>query len=734
MSWLVPAALLFAAPAPIVPEPKEIGAVRTVDAIVVDGKATEKTWARARFDDRFVERTPVPGATPPVKTRFKVAFDDQNLYFYAEMEHDPGDLVVRTLRRDNGGIFADDTIILKIDAAHNHRDAVSLGINPDGAQIDSLGLDDGRQFITEWDAVWYAETTKLEDRWTAEFRVPYAVLGIRSADSKTLGLNITRDHSSRNATYDWALIVPPRSPMAASQFGDLVGVHDVAARRAIEYTPYAVLRTNFQPGFTVDPRRRPNFASGADLRVQVGAASYIETSFLTDFAQVEADAVQVARDRFPLFFPERRPFFINGLDVFAFGREREAQLFFSRRVGLEQGQFVPIAAGAKVYGRSANGRVQYGVLEVQTLGAPGDPTRDLPEARPDNVAVGRVRVQATRGLNIGTMILGRHRFASDFNDDAAAGVDARLIAADGRLLYYGFLAGTLAQDAPAQTTLGASAYSFLEYRGLYVRPNVLWLWSDDRFDPRLGFYRRPGSSRQQVGLNFVPRPNVAGLREVNFGPAYSTEFDPSYANRLGQSGGSNFTLSWRNGSQLSYEWRHFVDEVAEPFTLYLHTVEARRYTGFRQAFRAESPGRRAIQGSARYEFIELFGGRAHQPSANLTARLGRHFTIGGGYTHLVGHLADRDARFNFGFSNGNVDVALTRNLAFDNLVRLDLSPGNQRVGWQSRLRWRFVPGSDLFVVYRANIPTAAVPIGEELLTPFHEITVKLTYYLRSFVG
>src|SRR5690606_28198498 len=104
-----------------------------------------------------------------------------------------------------------------------------------------------------------------------------------------------------------------------------------------------IARTNFEPEFTVDPARRPNLATGADARIQIGAGSYVEASYLTDFAQVEADEVQVARDRFPLFFPERRPFFLNGLDVFQFGRDQEAQLFFTRRVGLTRdGTPVPI--------------------------------------------------------------------------------------------------------------------------------------------------------------------------------------------------------------------------------------------------------------------------------------------------------------------------------------------------------------------------------------------------------
>ncbi len=722
-------------------------AVRTIDPIVVDGRGTERTWALATPDDRFGERQPDLGATPPVRTTLKVAYDDLALYVLLECESEPGDVIVRTLRRDNSGIFADDSVYVKLDPTHDRRTGVSLGVNAEGAQIDLLGLEDGREFLTQWDAVWSAEVQRRNDGYTVEYRIPFAILGLKRAAERTMGLEISRDHPSRNATYDWRVIVPPRSPMAASQFGDLVGLRDIAGQRAIEYTPYALLRTNFRPQFTADPARRPNVATGGDLRVQIGAGSYVEASLLTDFAQVEADEVQVARDRFPLFFPERRPFFVNGLEVFNFGRSSEAQLFFSRRVGLVGGKQVPLLGGAKVYGRTP--LVSYGVLHVQTLGSPSDPSRNLPATVPTNVTVARMRLQVTRTLNVGMMLLGEHRFGEQRDaDDASGGLDSQLIALDGRMQWDSFVAGSwIAQqgrpagiDAAGMRTpaaapssdVGASAYTALVYRGLLVRPSLLWLWSDEDFAPALGFYRRPGSARQEAAVTFAPRPRVLGLREIEFGPRYSVETTPGYGARLGQEASSSVSLNWRNGSSLGYAVASFVDDVQQDFQLYGYDVRAREYRGLRQSVSFNSPERRAIGVGGGYEAFDLFGGFAHQPSASVTARLGKHFTMRTSYTHLVGRLADQDQRFDFGFANGNLDVAFTRDLAFDVLGRLDLSPGRRRFGAQSRLRWRFAPGSDIYLVYRAEEPiggSAGAPDRE----PFHELTLKLTYYLRAFV-
>lgn len=734
----------------VVAEPRVYEATRVVDTMVIDGKDDETTWKIAPLDDRFRERQPELDRTPPIRTTVRIAYDDLALYVFIDAQSRPGDVVVRTLRRDNSGIFSDDTVYVKVDPNHDRRTAYIFGVNADGAQVDALGLEDGRQWITEWDGVWEAETVRRDDGYTVEYRIPFAILGVKSADERTMGINITRDQPSRNATYDWRLIVPPRSPSSASQFGQVVGLRNIRAQRALEYLPYALARTNFKPSFTADPRRAPNLAAGGDVRLQIGAGSYVEASLLTDFAQVEVDEVQVARDRFPLFFPERRPFFINGLDVFNFGRPGEAQLFFSRRIGLVDGRPVPILGGLKVYGRS--GIVSYGILQVQTLGAPADPERGLVESEPQLATVGRVRVQATETLNVGMLLLGQHQVGTPNQDNAAGGVDAQLIALDGRLQWYGFLAGTFAQrpgsaplldedgdlvanGRPPTDDIGASAHSSLEYRGLYVRPSLMWLWSDRDFAPQLGFYRRPATSRQEAAINFAPRPEALGLREIVFGPRYSVETSSAYDEWLGQQAVGRVQLNWKNGSELGYEVAHFVDVVQEPFELYLHTIADRRYTGFRHRWDARSPAREVLNLDTSYEVIELFGGMAHQPSMGVTARVGKHFTLGTRYTHLVGHFADRQDTFDFGFANGNIDIAITRDLAFDNLVRLDLSPGFERLGVQSRLRWRFAPGSDLFVVYRNNLPLDVEPLDPfaPTRTPFHEITVKVSYYLRALL-
>ena len=403
-------------------------AVKTAEAtranapVVIDGLPDDEVWSRAKTRSDFVERTPRLGATPPFRIAFQIAYDDQNLYGFIRHEGMGRPVSVRSLRRDAWSVFAGDWTSLKIDPLHDRRTSYSFVVNADGVQVDLLGLDDGRVRLRQWDAVWQAETHVDEDGWQAEFAIPLYILGLRPGEDPVMGFNISVGDPARGADIDWSLIPPQLGGLSSSAHGDLTGLRNIETAKALELIPFVSARTDFSPTFTIDPRRQANLGLGGDLRVQTSAGSYVEGTLLTDFAQVEADEVQVARDRFPLFFPERRPFFLNGLDVVNFGRQREAQLFFSRKIGLDAGQPVPIASGLKAYGRSD--AVSYAVLNVQTLQRFAASDEDDTGTPAENTTVARVRAQVTPNIALGGIAMGRATTTTDESLHFAGGVDA----------------------------------------------------------------------------------------------------------------------------------------------------------------------------------------------------------------------------------------------------------------------------------------------------------------------
>ena len=171
--------------------------------IQVDGRLDDLDWAKAEVSTGFSERTPNPGDSPPVETRIRAIYDDSALYIAVENVFATGE-TPRTLelRRDSSRIWADDAVTLKLDVAHDKRTSINLAVNSAGAQIDALALNNGRQFRKEFDAVWLAENHFTDGVWTIEYRIPYTALGLTASDepNRILGINLSRDHNSRNAT------------------------------------------------------------------------------------------------------------------------------------------------------------------------------------------------------------------------------------------------------------------------------------------------------------------------------------------------------------------------------------------------------------------------------------------------------------------------------------------------------------------------------------------------------
>lgn len=735
---------------------REIRAVRVEVPVQLDGRPDDAIWQVAPRSGDYAQRQPDLGEAPPVGTFVQVAYDDRALYVLVESQLERCEAKIDTLRRDSFDIYNDDAISVKIDPYLDRQSAKIFGANAAGAQVDSSTYEDGRVWSGAWDAVWEVEAHQESQRYWLEFKIPFSVLGLEDGENVAMGFNISRDAPWRNAVYDWRLIVPPRSPGAASTFGTLTGIERVEGKKALELMPYVAGRTDFARRFSVDPRNDPNLSTGLDLRMQMGRRSYLEASFLTDFSQVEADEVQIADDRFALYYDERRPFFLNGLEYFAFGEQGRSQLFFSRRVGLD-GRVVGLASGVKAYGQL--GPVSYGVMNVQTLGALADPeSNDELEQKsvaPENYTVARVRARAGRHLTLGVIGLGRHRFSTPGGESFGIGADLLGQFADDRLRVYGVYAGSWVRDeVPAraeaatepssalevmqpgivppepstQDNWGNSGQFQVEFQGLYVRPGVQWSFSDAGFKAPLGFYRRPGTARQRAWITFAPRPGVLDLREVRMEPWAEMTTDPHYQHELTRDIGSDFELQWRDGWLLNYSISHRRDRVRQGFELFGESVSARRYSSGAHRVEATSPRMYRVAGTLIYRNYGLFGGRANETTAQLQLRLSRHFSLSGAYSQLFGQF-ESGREFNFGYANAHMIVAFHRDLVLDALLRLSLEPESERVAVQSRLHWRFRPGSDLYLVYANN-----VDMSDEQRQTAHEISLKASFYWRALFG
>ena len=653
---------------------------RGADPIVIDGRLDETAWQRAEPSGDFIERTPTPGATPPVTDRLRALYDEDALYFAVELGAEPGQTpTALELRRDSFRIFSDDTVTLKFDVTANRRSTVAFGVNVAGARIDYVAVS---SFRIEYDALWDVATAVTPNGWVAELRIPYVALGLpASQGARRIGLQVSHDHRARTATYDWSPMPPEFGPVAAVKYGDLVEIVAEGGGTPVAVIPFALARKTDSASLELDV--------GGDLRVRLGEDTFAELTVLTDFAEVDLDDAQVNLDRFQLFLPEKRPFFLSGLDTFEFGAEGEAQVFFSRRIGLDpDGGVIPLWTGAKLYGRE--GPLSFGALSVLT-GDDGEARASHSVARV-RYDVGPARMGAIAGVRVDLS------GAADSDRPAASvGVDGQLRAFDDRFETDTFAAVTL--PSSEDEVPGLAGRWSAQWRGERWQPKLSVLRVDEDFDPVDGFARQTDLLRSKAEAKFVTRWAQGWLERVTLGADGQLDTEAASTALRGRQVGATGELGLRGGYVLGAGVARKTDRVRDPFTLLNRLdVAADTYTGNAVEIWFNTPHTINPDGAVSFVLNDgLFGGRRTGAALTLTASATRHarLTMGADWSRVELPAQPRTDSLTL---NSGVTLAASPALSLDLIGQanevVDTTAG------VARLRWRYLPGSDLFVVYR----------------------------------
>ncbi|MFN3201244.1 MAG: DUF5916 domain-containing protein [Bradymonadia bacterium] len=699
---------------PIPPEgPRKQGlAIPLGDAeITLDGRLDEAIWQKAAPLRDFEERVPVARRAPPADTEIRVLYGDDALYVGARMYLMAGDTPrAYELRRDAGRIFSDDAISLKFDVRQDFRTVLGFAVNPGGAQLDYIALDNGQSFRTEYDMVWDSATAREKDAWTAEFRIPYVALGGVPESARVIGFNATRDHNARNATDDWAHMPPEFGAVSALHFGELKGVPGSGAGQPLAVTPYVLVT---DPG--VEDHPLPGrFRVGGDARLSLSDQTWLELTALTDFAQVDLDDTLINLDRFPLFFPERRPFFINGLDVFDFGLRGTAQLFFSRRIGLDaNGDEVPLYGGLKLFGRE--GKVRYGLLNAVTA--------ETEEVGAANWSVGRARVEVGDG-HIGVLAVSR-QFLGEGPDASGqpaphvgAGLDFRQRAFDTRLEVEGFGAVTATTDNEGPAP-GAVARGGVRWRGRNFRPRLSTLLITDTFDPEVGFVFRRGVVQNEARMAWVHWTEALGLQRFTVSTSGQTQHTDELDQVLLKSANLWFDAIWQSNWGVEAAADYVEDVVLTDFELAGRTVRAGTYSGPQAYFGFYSPSTRNPGINASYRHVDgFFGGTRDTFSGGARLYLSNLVGLNASINYSRIDLPDHDPFTTLGL-NSQLTLTPSPTLSLDTVGQVNTV--SEELIAQVRLRWRYLAGSDLFLVYRERYDY------EEDVSEDRRVTLKATW-------
>lgn len=336
--------LLFLACAAVMlsAQPRTIRAVRTQTPPVIDGYGNDDVWKNANTGSDLLQRQPQEGSPESERTEFKILFDDQNIYVYGMMyDSNPDSIVSRLSRRDNTPEA--DWFGLGFDSYNDKQTAFIFMLFASGSRMDELMYNDGKDEDVTWDPVWESSTKILSNGWSAEMKIPLSQIRFTEGND-TWGLQVERKISRKQENTHWSLIGQNQDGYV-SHFGTMTGMADIRLPKLLEALPYAVGSSEHYPQ-TSDrvkiEKIRPT--AGVDIKYGVTSNFTLDATINPDFAQVEADPAVLNLTTFETFYPENRPFFIEGTQILrfvTFGGDFGPGLFYSRRIGRPIGVRLP---------------------------------------------------------------------------------------------------------------------------------------------------------------------------------------------------------------------------------------------------------------------------------------------------------------------------------------------------------------------------------------------------------
>jgi len=546
---------------------RNMPAVRMEAAPELDGDVrNDPVWQAVAPGSGFTQTTPDEGQPSSQKTEVRVVYTGDAIYFgFICFDDDPATIVVSDSRRD-ASLDESDSLLIILDTYLDEQNGFVFGTNPSGLEYDGqlskagdggsiMSSSAGGGFNINWDGVWQVETMMGEFGWSAEFMIPFKTLRYPGTDVQNWGMNFQRNIRRRNETAYWSPLSRQFTIFRLTDAG-LLGGLEIESQRNLKITPYVL-------GEWSDMGEDGNATDqewGFDIKYSLTPSLTLDLTYNTDFAQVEVDESQVSLDRFNIFFPEKRPFFLENAGLFTAGKARQVELFFSRRIGLtEDGDIVPIEGGARVSG--AVGRTNVGLMYMRTEGLPG-------VAPPNSFGVARVRRELPNRSSVGAIFVNR-----DASQDleSVAGYN-RTYGIDGRwgIGEYGSISGFAA--GTSTPGLDGDDYSW-SVNGNY--DSQKWAYSmeyvevGEDFNPEVGFLNREDGYRNVHGRilrRFRPANSRIGLLELRPHVSYNGYWNFDGFQETGFLHIDNH-LEWKNGYELHTGINFTTEGLLEPYEI-----------------------------------------------------------------------------------------------------------------------------------------------------------------------
>ena len=679
-----------------------VRAVRLKDPLRMDGRLDEAVYRSVPAISDFVQMEPHSGLPATEKTELWILFDDSNVYVtFRCWETHPERMVVKEMRHDNSNLWMGENVAFMFDTFHDRRNGVEFGVTPSGGRYEGQVTNE-RYYYGDWNPVWTVAVGRFQGGWIAETAIPFKSLRYRPGRAQVWGFQARRINAWKNEL-SFLTQLPPalgmgRGIFAASLAPSVVGLEAPDHTKNLEIKPYA--RGDMTTNNSGSPPISNQWKGDAGVDVKYGPTQNLTTdlTYNPDFSQVEADDQQVNLTRFSLFYPEKREFFLENQGLFAFGGVGSADvpiLFYSRRIGINQGQAVPIEAGGRLIERV--GRFSLGVLDIESG------NQEQASALATNFSVLRVKRDILRRSSVGLIATERSVSASGSARNTVYGADATFV-------FFDNLSVNTYWARAKTSSISRDDISYraqLDYSGDRYGVQLERLAVGSNFNPEIGFVRR-GDMRKNFGyFRFSPRPqNTKHIRKLYFdgSAAYITNGAGHLETKdfLGE-----FAIDFQNSDHFTAQHERDYEFAPRPFAITAGmTLPVAGYKLETTRAGYTLGPQRHLSGSVLVEYGPFYGGRRAAVTVS-GSRVNAPPRLSVEPTYSIDQVTLPEGNFTTHLAGARATFTVTPLMFISSLIQYNST--TQVVSANVRFRWEYRPGSEFFVVYneeRTNLGPA----------------------------
>jgi hypothetical protein len=698
----------------------ELRVAQSSAPIRLDGRLTEPAWGAADSIANLTQVEPAQGRAPTGRTVVRVIAAPDAVVIGIRADDPDVARITAFARERDASLANEDHVRIVLDTYLDGRSGYVFIVNPNGARFDALVTNQGESEDANWDTPWEAATARDASGWSLEIRIPAKSLLFRPGLA-TWGLNVQRRIQRLQETSRWASPGQDTKINMTSRAGVLVGVPGFDLGIGLSVRPASTASAGKPAsGVALRTYNHPSL----DVTQRMGANTLASLTVNTDFAETDVDTRRTNLTRFPLVFPEKRTFFLEGSDIFAFGLGTgdDVRAFFSRRIGLILGAEVPIDAGIKVSGRQ--GGTSYGALAVSAHG---------PDTMPAANTMGVVRVRQNVLGESSVGVIGAFGDPVGRADSRMAGADftyqtSRLRGDKNLIVGVWGLANERADLTGDRRAFG----------GKFDYPNDLWdvavtyKWIGDGFDPSTGFVPRNDVQILYVNIVHQPRPKrpILGLRVRQMFNESLNTLVMDLNGRWESYRIFTAPVNWRleSGDRIEFNFVPTADRPPSAFAISGVPIPVGEYHWTRWRLEAALASKRRISGQVSWWFGDFYSGRLNEYIVTASWKPSPLFIMELNATRNVGKLATGNftqqvvgTRYRLNFSP---DLQLSSYLQFDK--------ESGSFGSNTRLRYTFAPQGELFVVYNHNAADPLDALGQRIGWRFasNQLLVKAQYAFR----